>query len=55
MHAWLDFVTKLQKYTFSAYSWSTTKDCKNLDTIEPDQLVAANADNIAYQMEEYKN
>ena len=28
--AWLDFVTKLQKYTSFAYSWSTSEECKNI-------------------------
>ena len=51
----LDFVTKLQKYTFFAYSWSTSKECKVLDAVVPDQLLAANTDAVAYQMEEHKN
>ena len=38
-----------------AYSWSTSEDCKNLDAVVPDQLLAAKADAVAYQMEEYKN
>ena len=55
MHAWLDFVTELQKYTSFTYSWSTSEKCKNLDAVMPDQLLAANTDAVAYQMEEYKN
>ena len=35
MHAWLDFITKLQKYTPFAYSWSTS-ELKNLDAVVPD-------------------
>ena len=41
MHAWLDFVTKLQKYTSSANIWSTSEECKNLYA-------------VVYQTEEYK-
>ena len=53
MHAWLDFVTKLQKYFSFANSWSTNSNkCKNLDAIVPDQLLATNAYTVAYQMEE---
>ena len=55
MHTWLDFVTKLHKYNSFAYMWLTTKECKNLDVVVPDQLLAANVDAIAYQMEQYKN
>ena len=55
MHAWLDLVTKLQKYTSSAYIWSTSEECKILDTVVADQLLAASANTVAYQMEEYKN
>ena len=55
MHASLNFVTKLQKYTFFAHSWSTNDECKNLDSVVLDQLLAPNADAVAYQMEEYKN
>ena len=55
MHAWLDFVTKPQKYTSLAYSWSTSEECKNVDAVVPDQFLAVNADAVAYQMEEYKN
>ena len=50
----MDFVTKLQKYTSFAYSWSTS-DCKILDDVLPKQLFAANIGNVAYQIEEYKN
>ena len=56
MHAWLDFETKLQKYTSFAYSWSTSAGPrKNLDAVVPDQFLAAISDTVAYQMEEYKN
>ena len=51
VHAWLDFVTKLQKYTSFAYCWSTSEECKNLDAVVPYQLLPANADAIAYHME----
>ena len=54
MHAWLDFITKLEKYTSFAYSWSTREEWKNLDAVVPDQLLAANAYAVAYQMENYK-
>ena len=46
---------KLQKYTSSTYSWSTSEDYKNVDSDVPYQFVAANADSITYPMEEYKN
>ena len=55
MHGWLDFVTKLQKYTSFAYSWTTSEECKNLNAVVPDQLLAVNTNAIAYRMEEYKN
>ena len=50
---WLDFVTKLQKCTSFAYSW-TTRSANTQDTVVPDQLLAANANDIACQMEEYE-
>ena len=28
VHAWLDFVRKLQNYTSLAYSWLTNEECK---------------------------
>ena len=48
MHAWLYFVTKLQIYTFFAYSWSTSEDSKNLDAVMPEQLLAASANAVPY-------
>ena len=30
-------------------------ECKNIDAVVPDELIAANADAIAYHIEEYKN
>ena len=48
IYAFLGFVTKLQKCTSFGNSWSTSKDCKNLDAIVPNQIV----DTVAYQMEE---
>ena len=54
MHDWLDFVTKLQKYTSSAYS-SWKKSVKTEYAVVANQLPAANADVIACQMEEFKN
>ena len=32
-----------------------SEGCKNLDVVVPNQLLAANVDAVAYQMEEYKN
>ena len=55
MHTWLDFVTKLQRYTSFAYCWSTSEECKNFDAVVLDQLLPANTNTIAYQMEKYKN
>ena len=55
MHAWLDFVTRLQVYTSFAYSWSTSKEYKSSDAVMPNQLLAADNDAVAYQMEQYKN
>ena len=55
MHVWLDFVTKLKKYISFAYSLSTSRGCKKLDAVAPDQSLAANAEAVGYQMEEYKN
>ena len=37
-----------------AYSWLTSEECKILDAVVPDQLLAAHADTVAYQIEEYK-
>ena len=51
MHASLDSVTKLQKHTSFVYSWSTNEECKILDAVVPDQLLAANADAVAYQID----
>ena len=55
MHVWLDFVATLQEYTSFAYSWSTSEECKNLDTVVLDQLLETNTIAIAYHMEEYRN
>ena len=55
MHAWLDFATKLQKYTSFTHSWSTSKECKILDAVASHQLFPANADAVAYKIEVYKN
>ena len=55
MHAWLDFVTKLQKYTSFEYSWSTSEEFKNVYAVLPNQLLAANDDAVTYRMEEYAN
>ena len=30
-------------------------ECKNIDAVVPDELIAANTDAIAYHIEEYKN
>ena len=55
MHVWLDFVIKLQKYISLAYSSWTSGSAKTWDAAVPDQLLAASANVIAYQMEEYEN
>ena len=55
MHTWLDFITKLQKYTSFAFSWLPNEECKNLDAVVPDQVLAANDEAVAYQMEKDKN
>ena len=55
MHAWLDFITKLQQFTSFAFSWSPSEESKNLDAAVPDQVLAANAEAVAYQMEKDKN
>ena len=34
---------------------TTSEECKNLDSVMPNQLLAANADAVANPMEEYKN
>ena len=54
MHAWLDFITKLQKYTSFAFSWSPNDEGKNLDAAVPDQVLATNPEAVAYQMEKDK-
>ena len=33
VHAWLDLVTKMQKYTPFAYSWSTSEERKTWDAV----------------------
>ena len=48
MHAWLDFLTKLQKFTCFAYSWSTSGEYKILDAVVSDELLAANANAGSY-------
>ena len=55
MHAWLDFVQKLQKYTSFAHNWSTNEECmQKLDDavlvlyVPNHQLLAKNADIVAY-------
>ena len=55
MHASLDFVTKLLRYTSFFNSWSTSEERKNLDAVLLEPFLAANADAVAYQMEEYNN
>ena len=55
MHAWLDFLTKLQKLTSFAYSWSTSREYKILDAVTPDELLAAKASASSYQIEEHKH
>ena len=54
---WLDFFTKLQKFTSFAYSWSTSEEYKILDAVVSNELLAANANaNVgSYQIKEYKN
>ena len=53
MNAWLDFVTKLQKYTSFALSWSTSEECRNLDIVVPNQMLAENVDAVDYKIEEF--
>ena len=53
MHVWLDFLTKLQKFTSFAYSWSTS-EYKILDSLVPDELLAVNTNAGPYQIE-YKD
>ena len=48
IHAWLDFLTKLQKFTSLAYSWSTREEYKILDGAVPDELLAVNANAGSY-------
>ena len=55
MHAWLDFLTKLQKFTSFAHSWSASKEYKILDDVVLDKLLAANTNTGSHQIEEYKN
>ena len=45
VEGWFQFVEKM----------GLSKECKNLDAVVPNELLAANADAVAYQMEEYKN
>ena len=33
VRAWLDLVTKMQRYTLFAYSWSTSEECKKQDAV----------------------
>ena len=33
VHAWLDLVTKLQRYTHLVQSWSTGEECKKWDAV----------------------
>ena len=54
MHAWLDFLTKLQKLTSFAYNWSTSKEYKILDAVVPDKMLAVNANTRSYKIEEHK-
>ena len=49
IHAWVGFVTNLQKYTSFPNSWSNSKEYKNLDAVVHDQLLAANANTIAFR------
>ena len=46
----LDWILS-QNYTFFAYSWSSSKQCKNINAVAPEQLLAAKADAVAYQMD----
>ena len=55
MHVWLDFLTKLQKISPFAYSWSTSEEYKILDAVVPDELLAVTKSAGSYQIEEYKN
>ena len=46
----LDWILS-QKHTSFVYSWSTNEECKILEAAVPDQLLAANADAVAYQID----
>ena len=54
MHALLNngFCHKISEIHFLWTVDQLSEECKNLDA---DQLLAANVDTIAYQMEKYKN
>ena len=54
-HAWLDFLTNLQKFITFVYTWSTSEEYKILDAVVPDRLLAFNTSASSYQIEEYKN
>ena len=49
------FLTKLQKFTSFAYSWSTSEECKILYADAPDELLAVSINAGSYQIEGYKN
>ena len=55
MHAWLDFLTKLQNFTSFTYSRSASKKYKILDAVVLNELLEANTNVGSYPIEEYKN
>ena len=57
MHALLNigFCHKISEIHFLWTVDQLSEECKNLDAVVFDQLLAANVDTIAYQMEKYKN
>ena len=52
MHAWLDFLTNLQKFTSFAYSWSTSEEYLILGAAVHGELYS---NDCSYQIEKYKN
>ena len=54
MHASLDFLTKLKKFTSVAYSWSTSEEYKILGPVVPNKSLAANANIGSSQIAEFQ-
>ena len=47
------FITKLQKSTSFAYSWSNSKEYKILDAIVPNEMLVVNGNTGSYEIDEY--